>query len=402
VSGDPLNGGPPGTDPADLRDRGSVWRDGLAPAVAGWLGARVAVAFGYLLARLLSGSVDLPDGRLHLDEGLMTYDGTFYRLIAQGWYDNPALPEEGIRFFPGYPGLARVLSPLTLGNEDLALLLVANASAIAAGALLWRLAVEVTGDRGTGVRAAWMVAVIPAANVFAFAYTESVMLLLVTAFLLALHRRALGWAAGMGLLAGLLRPAGVILVVPAAIEAWRWWISRRSSTADGPQHRRPAAAELLGWSATLVSSAVGLLAAMWIVSRRTGDISDAFTIQRQLRDGFRDPVTRLAGAVVDFAGGSLHDVYNVAFAVGFAVLFVVAVRRRQPVSWLALMAATWLVAASANNIDSFGRYCVVASPFVIALAQWARSIRWQVVVASVGLAGTLWYTTEVFLGRVIP
>jgi hypothetical protein len=45
---------------------------------------------------------------------------------------------------------------------------------------------------------------------------------------------------------------------------------------------------------------------------------------------------------------------------------------------------------------------VVASPFVIALAQWARSIRWQVVVASVGLAGTLWYTTEVFLGRVIP
>ncbi len=141
---------------------------------------------------------------------------------------------------------------------------------------------------------------------------------------------------------------------------------------------------------------------MWIVSRRTGDISDAFTIQRQLRDGFRDPVTRLAGAVVDFAGGSLHDVYNVAFAVGFAVLFVVAVRRRQPVSWLALMAATWLVAASANNIDSFGRYCVVASPFVIALAQWARSVRWQVVVASVGLAGTVWYTTEVFLGRVIP
>jgi len=141
---------------------------------------------------------------------------------------------------------------------------------------------------------------------------------------------------------------------------------------------------------------------MWIVSRRTGDISDAFTIQRQLRDGFRDPVTRLGGAVVDFAGGSLHDVYNVAFAVGFAVLFMVAVRRRQPISWLALMAATWLVAASANNIDSFGRYCVVASPFVIALAQWARSIRWQVVVASVGLAGTLWYTTEVFLGRVIP
>ena len=83
-------------------------------------------------------------------------------------------------------------------------------------------------------------------------------------------------------------------------------------------------------------------------------------------------------------------------------MFVVAVSKRQPLSWLALMAVTWLVAASANNIDSFGRYCVVVSPFVIALAQWARSRAWQVAVAAVGLTGTVWYTAEVFLGRVIP
>lgn len=383
------------------------WTDGLVAALAGWLAARVAVALGYVLARLLSGSVHLPDGRLHLDERLLTYDGTFYRLIAQGWYGNPELPSEGIRFFPAYPGLARLLSPLALGNEDAALLVVSNAAAIGAALLLWRLALEITGDSGVGVRAAWMIAVIPAANVLAFAYTESLMLLVVTAFLLALHRRALGWAALLGLCAGLLRPAGVLLVVPAIIETWRWWRESRPTSPD-PGRNSPESTDarsfsmLAGWVAATLSSVVGLGTAMWVVSRRTGDLGDAFTIQRQLRDGFRDPLTRIGAALVDFAGGSLHDVYNFAFAVGFAVLFVVAVRKRQPASWLALMAVTWLVAASANNIDSFGRYCVVAAPFTIALAQWVRSRGWQIAVATVGLAGTVWYSTEVFLGRVIP
>ncbi|MCP4435448.1 MAG: hypothetical protein GY812_08135 [Actinomycetia bacterium] len=368
------------------------WSEGLAAAAIGWVAARLAVAAGFVSAHLLSGRVDMPDGRLHLDEGLLTWDGTFYRVITEGWYAGPEVPTDAVRFFPGYPALARALEPLMFGNADLALLLIANAAALAAGVMLWRLASEVTGDSTVGVRAAWMVAVIPAANVMAFAYTESLMMLMVALCLLALHRGSPGWAAALGLAAGLLRPQGVLLAVPVAIEAWRWWRS-----TDRREPSRVAA-----WAAATVAPVAGLATAMWVVSRRTGDVFEAFTIQRQLRDGFRDPVTRIGQAFWDFTQGSLHDVYNVAFALGFLALFVIAVRRHQPLSWLAFMAATWLVAVGGNNMDSVGRYCVVAAPFAIALAQWARSNGRQVAVAVVGLGGTIWFTTEVMLGRIVP
>ncbi|MEZ5237879.1 MAG: hypothetical protein R2716_02620 [Microthrixaceae bacterium] len=139
-----------------------------------------------------------------------------------------------------------------------------------------------------------------------------------------------------------------------------------------------------------------------MVSRRTGDFLEAYDIQRQLRDGFRDPLTRLVEAGVDIATGQLHDVYNLAFALGFAVLFVIAVRHRQRLSWLALMVVTWVVAAGASNMDSVGRYCLVAAPFVVALAQWARTRNRQLVALCVGGAGTIWFTSEVLLGRIIP
>lgn len=381
-----------GVPTVGLRPGGLRWVDGIRPAALGWLAARAAVALGYLLARALSGRVDLPDGRLHIEQGLMTWDGTFYRVITEGWYSGAGTAEDPSRFFPGYPAVARAVRPLVLGDTDLALLLVANGAALAAAVLLWRLAAEVTGDRGTATRVAWMAAVVPAANVAAFAYTESLMLLLVAVVLLALHRRRPGWAAAAGLCAGLLRPQGILLVVPVAVEAWRWWRA-------GGTHR---AREVAGWAAALLAPAAGLAAALWAVSRGSGDLLEAYRIQRAIRGGFQDPVTRLGEAVVDVARGDLHDVYNLAFALGFAALFVVAWRRRQPASWLAYLAVTWVVAVGGQLMDSVGRYCWVAAPFAIALAQWAASRRRQVVVAVVGLGGTVWFTTEVFLGRVIP
>jgi hypothetical protein len=66
------------------------------------------------------------------------------------------------------------------------------------------------------------------------------------------------------------------------------------------------------------------------------------------------------------------------------------------------MIATWVVAVGGNNMDSVGRYCVIAAPFTVALAQWADR-RWRAgTVAALGLAGTVWFTTEVMLGRIIP
>lgn len=376
---------------------GSRWdagrRGALLPALAGWLAARAAVATGVVVAHSLASQVEMPDGRLHLDQGLLTWDGTYYRVLAEGWYAGAATPEDATRFFPAYPALARVLDPLVPGSVDVALLLVANLCALAAAVVLWQLAHDVIDDERVARRAAWMVAVIPAANVFVFAYSEAAMLLVFTAALVALHRRRLGWLCALGVLAGLLRPAGVLLVVPVAVAAW--------------QHHRerppPTRRETLGWLAATGAPLAGLAGALgWIAVSAGVGWGEPFERQRQLRAGFHEPLSRVGEAVVDVLSGRQHDVYNLAFALGFAALFVVALRRRQPLPWLAFMVVTWVVAVGGTNMDSTGRYCMVAAPFTIALAQWAQH-RWQqVAVGALGLAGTAWFTAEVMLGRIIP
>lgn len=372
------------------------WADAVRPALLGWLVARLAVGAGFLLAHALSGTLGLPQGRLHLDEGLMTWDGTFYRVITQGWYSGTEVPAEAVRFFPGYPALGRLAEVVFLGNTDLALVFIANAAALGAAMLLWQLAAVGTSDRHVADRAAWMVAIIPAANVMVFAYSESLMLLISTAVLLALLRGRPAWAALGALGAGMLRPAGVLLALPALVEAWQWYRAQRDSAVASWWPR------VLVWTCAVLAPMVGLAGALWVVSRPSGDVFEAYRIQRRLRDGFRDPITRLGQAGLDFAGGHLHDVYNVAFAIAFAALFVIAVRHRQRLSWLAFMAATWVVAVGGNNMDSIGRYCVVAAPFTIALAQWGDTWRRRTVIAMVGVLGTAWFTSEVLLGRVIP
>jgi hypothetical protein len=351
------------------------------------------VATGVVVAHGLSDHVGMPDGRLHLDQGLLTWDGTYYRVLAEGWYAGAATPGDATRFFPAYPALARVLDPLLPGGADVALLLLANLCALAAAVVLWQLVHDVLDDERLARRSAWMVAVIPAANVFVFAYSEAAMLLVFTAALLALHRRHLGWLCVLGLLAGLLRPAGVLLVVPVVVAAWQ----RRSE--DPPPQRR----EVLGWLASATAPLIGLAVALgWIAASAGVGWGEPFERQRQLRDGFHEPISRVGEAVIDVFSGRQHDVYNLAFAIGFAALFVVALRRRQPLPWLAFMVVTWVVAVGGTNMDSTGRYCVVAAPFAIALAQWAQH-RWQqVAVGVLGLAGTAWFTAEVMLGRIIP
>ena len=396
----------PGPTPAPA-DR---WSSGVRPALVGFLWARLCVAAGFVVAHVLSGRVALPDGRLHLSEGLLTWDGAFYRALAAGWYDGSTT--EAARFFPLFPAAARAVSPLFLGREDIALVVIANVSALAGAVVLWRLAVEVTGDHDAAGRSAWMVAVVPSAFVLAFAYSEGLSLLLVAATLLMAHRRAFWWVAALGLASSAVRPVGVLLVVPIGVEALRTLRASDLHPTDlHPTDQHPTAGRgadvptsvaVAARLTAVVAPVVGLGLAMAWVGAATGDDGLPFRIQRQLRAGFRDPLTRLAQGIWDVARFDFRDVYNVAFAVAFIALVVLSVRRRQPLAWIAYSVTTLVVALSANNIDSLGRYGLLALPLVVALAQWA-DIRWrQVLVGAVGSIGLVWLTTEALLGRVIP
>lgn len=363
------------------------WRDGLVPVLVGWVWARCCVALGWVLSDLLEQVMDHPRDVIGPHSGLFTWDGNFYRDLAVGWYD--AVPEAGARFFPLYPALARALSPVLGGHEDWALVVLANAGAFAGAWVLWRLVAEVIDtDRPSAVatRSAWMVALVPSAFVLVWAYTEGLALLLVAATLLALHRRAFAWAGLFALLSAALRPVGVALVLPILVELWR------ARTRVKPL---PALVALAG-------PVLGLVGAMVVIARTTGDLWVPVEAQQELRGGFQDPITRVFEPIGEVLTGDFRDVYNLAFMWVMILLFVVAVRRRQPVSWLVFAGATLVVTLSSQQTDSLGRYGLVVVPFVVALAQWATR-RWQQVgVAVLGSLGLVWWTSEALLGRLVP
>jgi hypothetical protein len=335
--------------------------------------------------------------------GLLTWDGLFYRDLAVGWYD--AVPEAGARFFPLYPALARLLAPVVGGREDWALVIIANVAAFCGAWVLWRLVREVVDGhdpieaapgagaslwtRLTGTvadRSAWMVAIAPAAFVMAWAYTEGLALLLVAATLLALHRRAFVWAGVFALLSAVLRPVGGLLLVPILIELWR------------ARPRPPLPRTIVA----VVAPVAGLVVALVTIAATTGDVWIPLEAQREIRGGFQDPFTRVLEPIGELVKGNFRDTYNLAHMWVLLALYVVAWRRRQPVSWLAYAGLTLLITLSSQQTDSLGRYALVVVPFVVALAQWSDR-RWrQLTVATVSSLGLVWLTSEALLFRLVP
>ena len=360
----------------------------VAVAFIGWVWARVCVGAGFWVAHLLTPTPSMAARQdFPLPKGLLSWDGFFYRLIAE--YGYVGTPKDGARFFPLYPLIGRTLAPLVGGREDVALLVINNAAALVGTVLLAQLAREVLADVNGGDRAervaidtTWIIAVIPAALVFVFAYTEGLALCFTAAALLALHRRAFVWVGVFAALAAGLRPTGLLLGVPILIEIVR-------------VRPRPLRAV-----ASLVGPVLGFLASAWFIQRTTGNWFAPLDEQRPIRGDFRNPVIR----VLESGWGLFHntDTELVPFVVLWGLLLLVSIRRRQPWSWIAFSTVTLMVALSADTIDSIGRYGMLAVPLVIALAQWADR-RWRTtLVAVVGSVGLVIYTAQALQGRIVP
>lgn len=357
------------------------------PAVVSWVAARFAVLAALAFARYLVSNLGAADPTGRPPSGLVGWDASWYLRIIESGYQH--LPWESMRFFPLLPLLAKIVSPF-LGAR-VALLLVVNLASLGAGILIERLARLETGDRAVASRSAWFLAFLPPAFVLVMGYAESLLILLAVATFLALRRRRWGWAVALGLLAGLCRPLGVLLVLPAAIEAVR-------------DLRRARPGERVARAAAVVAPGVGGLVYLgwsWIAH---GDPLRPLRLQQEYdrRGGFENPVTRLGEAAQQLVGGAdLGSGLHFPWAIGFLVLLVVCFRR-WPASYGAYAAAVLLVALSAGNLDSLERYGLSAFPLVLALAGVARAgwlERTALVLAACGLTT---YATLAFLGAYVP
>lgn len=345
------------------------WRDDLAAAVPAWVVARLVVAVAWVLNaalvdRRFDGIDPVPTG-----QGLFAWDGAYYRAIAEVGYAHAQA--DGIRFHP--------LVPL-LGWNGTGLLLLANVGALVAAALVHRLVVVVLGDADAARRAATLVGIAPPAFVLVLAYTEGPFIALAAGHLLALHRRRWWVVALLGALATLTRPAGLMLAVPAAWEAWADWRRQRAPGDGGPDHAAGTSRRLAGPVAAVLAPVAAMVGFLAWVERATGDWMAPLRVQEDFRGGFVLLPVRLAEGIGEVVADPFGDGLHVPFAYGTVALVWVC-WRRLPAAWTALAVVSVLQNLSAGNLNSTERYAYATVPLLVAGAVVAGGRWWRPVVA---------------------
>ncbi len=388
-----------------------------------WLVARVLVLGTLALAHLVVDRTHPATAgvaaRVH--EGLLGWDAGWYEAIARFGYH--PLGHQALRFFPLFPLMGRALAALPGISDGTALVVIANLAALAGTALLRILVLRETGDARLANRSVWLMSLAPPNFVLVMAYAEGPLLVCTVGTFIAIRRgvvpssppglpnpgssggggpspapavpsspaRPIWWVAVvLGIVAGLTRPLGVLLVFPVAVEAGRRW-------------SRSTMKERIVASAAVVAPAAGagiFLVWSWIAY---GNPLLPVTVQTQAghHGGLSDPFRTL----LDDARGVLHHHFGTALHVPWVLLvavLVVVCWRRLPASYAAFATAVVLVALSGTNLDSFERYALSAFPLVIAGALLTAEPRVERSVLALLAAGLVVYALLAFLNLSVP
>ena len=359
----------------------------LVAALPPWLVARVLVVLGYLIVAAAADELAPNGATPKLDQHLLAWDADWYDAIADQGYDR--LPNEAVRFFPLFPALGRGLGWILAGNQGLALIVVANLAALAGGMLLYRLALEETGDEALATRAAWFFALFPGAFVLVWGYAEGLMLVALIGAFLALRRQAWWVVAALGVAAGLARPLGLFLVLPVLWEATRGW-------------RETTGRERLARLAAVAGAPLGVLAYLTYTASRGSGFFDPLTEQSPYRGAVTDPISRLAHAVGDMVTPDrLGDAVHPPMALLMVALTVVVVRSL-PVRYALFTVPVVLVSLSAESFNSLERYGLNAFPLILALAVVTKREDVNRAALVLGAGGVVALTAFSWVGNYVP
>lgn len=350
----------------------------------------LCVALAHYLVDDLAPRSQVAAGAAH--SGLLGWDAAWYRKIAAHGY--AGLGKGALRFFPLLPILSRTLGAIPGIDPGVGLLIVANVSTFVALVLLYRLVRFEVPDEHVATRAVWVLALAPSAFVLVMGYAESLLLVCTLVFFLGLRQRRYDLAVAGAFLAGLCRPVGLLLVVPAIIEGARNWRGART-------------AERVHSVAAGLAAPIGTAAYLTWVQITTG-LPDGFFLpfREQLTSTHRgflaDPVVTIVHDASDFVHGvHLGTAQHAPWAV-VLVLLAGYLCRKLPLSYGAYAIATLAVALSAPNLDSLERYGLACFPFAIAVALCTgrRTTWWALLAVSGALLAA--YSMLTFLGAYVP
>ncbi len=360
----------------------------LRDSLPAWILARVIALASLGAARFVVDEYPRSVLARNAQVTLIGWDAGIYNTIARFGY---AADPESYRFFPLFPLASRALDVITPGSTRVALVLVANVCALGFALLIHRLVMHETHDVETARRAAWFACIAPPAFVLVWGYAEPVFLLLSVATFLMLRTRRFAAAGLFAALAALTRPLGVVIAIPAAVEAWRGF---RAAGIRSRVERVIA----------VVAAPLGTLVFLVWTRDRTGDLLDPYRIQAESshRGSTVDPFTGVANALSEFFD---HDRIGPLLHVGWAVVAIalmVIAFRRLPVSYGLFAAVTVVIALSSRNLDSFERYAFNAFPLLIAAALVVRSRRLETLVFTAMGAAMCLYGVVAALGVYVP
>jgi hypothetical protein len=327
--------------------------------------------------------------------GLLGWDAGWYETIAREGYG--PLGRQSLRFFPAVPVLTHGLAWVGLGDGP-ALVLLANAAAFAATAMLFVLVRRETGSAAVARRAIWVLSLLPAAFVLVMGYAEAVLLVFALACFLALrppatnpdNRPHFAVAGALAFAAALTRPVGVLLFLAIASEVIRWW-------------QRLGRDERAAGLGAVAAPFVGLLAFLGWSKHTVGDWWAPLRVQLQNshHGGLADPFATL----YDDAKGVLHHHVGTALHVPWVLLalaMLIVCWRRLPAPYTLFAAAALAVAVSGANLDSFERYALSAFPLSIAAALLLAPSQVERLVLTLLSAGLAGYALLAFLNMSVP
>ena len=356
--------------------KSGTWRAVVIPYVV----SRLLVGASLVVTRHVMSELAVAPGR-RLQASLLGWDAGWYRDIANGGYN--AVPREGLRFFPLFPLVGRVVSWVPGMSAAAAVVIVANAFALALGFALHALVMHERDDFALARRACWLVYLVPPAFVLVMGYAEAMFMTGVALVLLTVRSRRWWWAAWIGFLMGLTRPVGILLAVPALVETI-WTRDRRGVAA-------------------VAGPVAGFLAYLWWAQSRTHEFLYPVRVQEESsrRGGYVDPFRAIGHAAREtFSGhlsGGIHAVSAVILIGLLAVLF-----RRWPSSFALYASAALLVALSSRNLDSLERYGLATIPFVLAGADVIGDDTVERTVLVLAGAGLVLATVLAFCGVMVP
>ncbi|MET0628028.1 MAG: glycosyltransferase family 39 protein [Acidimicrobiia bacterium] len=335
--------------------------------MAPWLVSRV-LSIGVMLA-----AVHDPFRGSRFTQLVLKWDGAYYVGIARTGYGPVDVEFPRWAFFPGLPGVIRLLREI--GNDEVLVFALNQLAFLVALAGVYRIARRY-GTSRAALLGVWALALFPASFVFSMTYPSALFLAAsVWAFVLVEEHHHPSHDLWAGLLAAgatLLRPNGLIIAVSLAVAV-------RSA-------RRIAV--------VVIPSVLALVAWSWYAYDRTGDALVYITTKERWQE---------IGAVDLVTGGAKWSVLpHVVLALGALVLVIWQRRRLSPA--LLVLTALALLPSLVTGMVGLARYANECFPPFLAAGQVLErwSTRVQVALLGASACGLVLFAFVVARYELVP